>query len=180
MTGTPSPHTASVLSPILAIGLVAGTLDISDALIFVSRQGITPSMVFRFIASGLIGVSAAARGPLPVLLGVLLHYTIALAWTAAFVLASLRLPVLRRRPVISGLVYGVLVYLIMNLIVLPLSSVPPHQGPTPLAARVNGVLAVMLCIGLTVSLLTRWRFGSDTDATFTSSAVTGDHRVASQ
>ena len=180
MRRTPSPHAASVLPTILGIGLVAGTLDIGDALIFAGRRGVTPSMVFRFIGSGLIGMSAAAKGPAPVFLGVILHYTIALAWTAAFVLASLRIPVLGRRPVISGLAYGLLVYLVMNLIVLPLSRVPPRPGPTPLAARVNGVLAVMLCIGLAISLLTRWRFGNTTDATLATKAAPGDRPVASR
>lgn len=41
---------------ILGIGLVAGTLDIADALIFSYFGGATPVMVFQYIASGLIGL----------------------------------------------------------------------------------------------------------------------------
>jgi hypothetical protein len=145
---------------VLWIGAIAGTLDIGEDLIFVAHQNITPEMVFRFIASGLIGPAAAQTGSGPVVLGVLLHYFIALAWTAVFFVASEKLLILRRRPVISGLVYGVIVYLFMNLVVLPLSSIPPGIASTSLPARVNGVLAVVFCIGLAVSLLTRWRLGA--------------------
>jgi len=59
---------------------------------------------------------------------------------------------LRRAPVVSGLLYGIVVYGIMNFVVLPLSGVP-KLAHVSLAGRVNGVLALMLCIGLTVSLL---------------------------
>ena len=145
---------------ILWIGVIAGTLDISEDLIFVARRHITPEMVFRFIASGLVGQSAAATGSGPVVLGVLLHYLIAVTWTAVFVVASQKLLILRRKPVISGLVYGVFVYLFMNFIVLPLSRIPVGVASTSLAARVNGVLAVVLCIGLAIALLTRWRLGA--------------------
>ena len=68
-------------------------------------------------------------------------------------MASRKLAVLLRRPVISGVVYGLAVYLFMNLVVLPLSGVPhPIKAPS-LASRINGVLAVVLFIGLTISLL---------------------------
>jgi hypothetical protein len=59
---------------ILWIGLLAGTLDITDNLIFNQLRGITPKMVFRYIASGLIGMKAARAGGLAsVILGVAIH-----------------------------------------------------------------------------------------------------------
>ena len=63
-----------------------------------------------------------------VTLEVLLHYTIALLWTAVFVLTACKFAILTRQPVVSGLRYGVVVYLVMNLIVPPLSgdSHPPE------------------------------------------------------
>jgi hypothetical protein len=44
-------------------------------------------------------------------------------------------------------------YLVMNLIVLPLSGVPRATSAMTLASRINGVLALMFCIGLAISLL---------------------------
>ncbi len=56
--------------------------------------------------------------------GVIMHYAIALIWTATFYVACLRVPIIMRRPILSGLIYGGVVYLIMNFVALPLSAVP--------------------------------------------------------
>jgi hypothetical protein len=157
---TPAPGTRDASAParfflVIGIGLIAGTLDIGDCIAFEAPHRVTPAMIFRYIASGLIGARASHPGQAPVVLGVLLHYLIALTWTTAFYLASRKLAVLTRRPVVSGLLYGAFVFLCMNVIVLPLAGLPPAwTGATP-ADLINGVLAVMLCIGLTISLLVR-------------------------
>jgi len=150
------PRSRSGFSAVLWIGLIAGTLDITDSLIFNALRGITPAMVFRYIASGLIGLSAAVHwGLAAVAMGVVLHYLIALAWAAIFFAASRKFALLIRRPVISGLLYGLGVYLFMNLVLLPLSNVPNTRHAISLASRINGVLAVVIFIGLTISLLVR-------------------------
>jgi hypothetical protein len=143
------------LVTILWIGSFAGTLDITDNLIFNQLRGITPKMVFQYIASGLIGMQAFRGGLLSTALGVAIHYTIALIWTGVFYGASRKLAILSRRPVLSGLVYGGAIYLFMNFIVLPLSRVPHPRSAITIASRVNAVLALLLFIGLPISLLVR-------------------------
>jgi uncharacterized membrane protein YagU involved in acid resistance len=140
---------------ILWIGLIAGTLDITDNLIFNMLRGVPPKMVFQYIASGLIGRNSFHLGGKSTALGVLLHYAIAIAWTLVFYAASRKLPVLSRRPVICGLLYGAFVYLFMNLIVLPLTRLPRAPRAMTIASRTNGVLALLLFIGLTISLMMR-------------------------
>ena len=138
---------------ILRVGLIAGTLDITENLVFNAFRHVTPKMVFQYIASGLIGTTAFQAGLRSVWLGVLIHYSIALTWTAAFYAASRKLSILIRRPVASGLLYGAMVYLVMNLIVLPLTRIPHPASAITLASRISGVLALLFCIGLTISLL---------------------------
>jgi hypothetical protein len=152
-----SPRSTSTRASrlILRVGLIAGTLDIADALIFSGLRGASPSRVFHYIASGLLGMKAFEMGWTAVFLGVAIHYAIALGWTALFYSASRKFTILLRRPVVSGLLYGFAVYWFMNLVALPLSGVPHATKPMTLVARVNGVLAVMLCIGLTIALLLR-------------------------
>jgi len=145
----------SPLPVVLWIGLLAGTLDITENLIFNQLRGISPKMVFQYIASGLVGRKAFQSGLGSVALGVVLHYAIALTWTGIFYLASRRVLIAIRRPIVSGLVYGCVIYLFMNFVVLPLSRVPHTRNAVTLASRVNGVLALLLCIGLPVSLLVR-------------------------
>jgi hypothetical protein len=140
---------------ILITGLIAGTLDITDSLVFNHFRGITSTMVFQYIATGLIGRRAIDLGQASVALGIVLHYTIALTWTAIFYVASRKLAILTRRPVICGLLYGAFVYFVMNFIVLPLSRVPHVHATATLSARINAVVALLLCIGLTISLLLR-------------------------
>jgi hypothetical protein len=88
-----------------------------------------------------------------VALGVAIHYTIAVFWTAVYYTASRWLVILIRRPVVCGLVYGGVVYLTMNFVVLPLTRIPHARAAMTLASRVSGVLALLLCIGVTVAVL---------------------------
>jgi hypothetical protein len=148
-------QSAQTIGVVLRIGLIAGTLDIGENLIFNAFRHITPAMVFQYIASGLTGPWAFHAGSASIILGVAIHYAIAMFWTAVFYLASLRMTVLVRRPVMSGFAYGALVYLIMNFAVLPLTRVPRAPAAMTLASRVSGVLALLFCVGLTVALLTR-------------------------
>ena len=100
---------------VLWIGLLAGTLDITENLIFNQLRGISPKMVFQYIASGLVGRKAFQGGLGSVALGVVLHYAIALIWTGMFYLASRRVLIAIRRPIVSGLLYSCAIYLFMKL-----------------------------------------------------------------
>jgi len=137
------------------IGLVAGTLDIAENIIFNHFRGVTMKMIFQYIASGLIGMKSFSLGAESLALGVVIHYAIAMTWTVVFYLLSRKLMILTRQAAISGIVYGGVVYVIMNFIVLPLTSVPHAPRAMTVASRVSGVLALLFCIGLTISLLVR-------------------------
>jgi hypothetical protein len=141
---------------ILWIGLVAGTLDITENLLYNATRNVTPAMVFRYIAGGLVGGQEALKlGGAAIALGVVIHFCIAITWTAIFYVASGKIPALVKHAVMSGLAYGVVVYLVMNFVVLPLTRVPPRRAPT-LVSVVNALLPLLLCIGLGISLLVRY------------------------
>jgi hypothetical protein len=133
--------------------LVGGTLDISDALIFYGLRGISPIRILQGIASGVLGRAAFAQGIQSVLLGLLLHFFIATTWAAIYIFASRRLP-LSRRPILWGSIYGIVVYLVMNYAVVPLSKIGPRPTP-PLIPLINGVAALILFIGIPVALIAR-------------------------
>ncbi len=143
------------ITAILWIALLAGTLDISENIIFNAFRHVTPYMIFQYIASGLVGMKSFDDGIASVALGIAIHYAIALAWTVIFFAASRRLEILVLRPVICGLLYGGVVYVIMNFVVLPLTRVPHAEKAITLASRINGVAALLFCIGLTIALLVR-------------------------
>ncbi len=138
-------------------GLAVGVLDALDAIIFFGiRNGVKPIRIFHSIASGLLGRERSISGGLKTaLLGVFLHFLIAFILATVFYLASSILPLLIRHAVISGLIYGVAVYFVMNFVVLPLSAVPPRTGPIPWAVFLNGVIGHALLVGLPIAFLAR-------------------------
>src|SRR5256885_13489267 len=140
--------------PIFWGGLIAGTLDITAAFLTACfRAGVTPVRVLQFIASGLLGPASFNGGTETVLLGLALRFLIATVATAGFYLASRKLLVLVERPIVFGLLYGIVVYVVMNFVVLPLSRIQPR--PSTLIGFTIGLLTLMLCIGLPIALIVR-------------------------
>ncbi|MGB7025298.1 MAG: hypothetical protein WBD73_16000 [Candidatus Acidiferrales bacterium] len=155
MTQRTNARQAHKFWTVVWIGLVAGTLDITENIIFNHFRGVTMKMIFQYIASGLIGMKSFSLGAESVALGVAIHYSIAMMWTVAFYFLSRQLRILTRQAAICGIVYGGVVYVIMNFVVLPLTAVPHAPRAMTLASRVSGVLALLFCIGLAISLLMR-------------------------
>jgi hypothetical protein len=133
--------------------LIAGSLDISDALIFYGIRGVSPVRILQGIASGLLGRAAFTQGMRSAVLGLLLHYFIATTVATIYIFASRKLP-LSRHPFLYGSVYGIVVYIVMNYIVLPLSKIGLRPTP-PLIPLINGVAALIFCIGIPIALIAR-------------------------
>ena len=135
----------NLLRPILVGGALAGTFDITAA--FITFGLGNP----RVIAGGLIGRQAIHGGAGTWILGLVLHYFIALSAAAIYCLSSRRLEFLRDHWLVCGLFYGIAVFLVMNLIVLPLCAYH-YMGPYQYRGLVQGILVHMLIIGLPISL----------------------------
>ena len=148
---TPSTS-AQMHSPYLAIlvgGFAAGAFDAITA--FITFGWRMP----RGIASGVLGARAATGGTGVWILGLALHFTIAIGAAAIYYLVSRRLDFLREHFVVCGIFFGIAVYLVMNLIVLPLSAVPFPIGPFPLRSLIQGLLVHMFLIGLPIAASVR-------------------------
>jgi uncharacterized membrane protein YagU involved in acid resistance len=143
----------SLTKVIAGAGLLAGTLDIADAFVFYGLRGVTPVRILQGIAFALIGRSAFQQGMRSALLGLLLHFFIAVTVAAIYIVAGRRLP-LSRHPLLFGALYGIGVYIVMNYVVLPLSHVGLRPLP-PLAPFINGVAALVFCVGIPIALIDR-------------------------
>jgi hypothetical protein len=133
--------------------LLVGTLDISDAFIFYSFRGLTPTRILQGIASGVLGRAAFGMGHRSALLGLFFHFFIAFCATTVFLLASRMLP-LARHPFLYGTLFGVALYCVMNYTVLPLSKIGWRPIP-PLIPLINGVAALVFCIGIPLAFIAR-------------------------
>lgn len=129
--------------------LAVGTLDILDAFIFFGvRSGASPMRILQGIAGGLLTRPVALQGGWPTAaLGLFLHYFIAFGIVTIYALASRRMRVLARRPLVFGPLYGIAAYLVMNVVVVPLSRVGGTFDP-PWPVLINGLLIHMVGVGL--------------------------------
>ncbi|MGH7570572.1 MAG: hypothetical protein ACREMK_01865 [Gemmatimonadota bacterium] len=119
-----------------------------------SASGASPPILIpQSIASGLLGRAAYEGGAGTAALGVLLHFFIAFGIVTTYFVASRRLPILARRPFLFGPLYGLLVYAVMNVVVVPLSAVVVGTKTWPVV--VNGLLIHMLGVGLPSALFTQ-------------------------
>lgn len=120
-SANPTPARSPV-APLLAGGLVVGTLDLLFAWGYWARHGASLPRILRSIAEGWYGKASHDMGTTGAVVGALSHYFIATAFVVAYWLAARRLPGLLARPYRYGLVYGLLLYAAMNFVVLPLSA----------------------------------------------------------
>jgi uncharacterized membrane protein YagU involved in acid resistance len=139
---------------ILAGGGIAGACDITYAVVFSGFHGVPAMKILQSVASGLLG-KAAFEGGVPVaILGLVLHFMMALLMAAIFYAASRKLPVLTRHAIPAGLAYGLAIYLTMNFVVLPLSAWP-GKFKFDLTLLIANLVVHMGFVGLPIALATR-------------------------
>jgi hypothetical protein len=109
------------------------------------------------VASGWFGRDAAfAGGAGTAAAGLGFHFLIAFTITAIFFAAASRMRWLVERPLVTGPLYGIGVYCVMNYVVIPLSKIGPRPFP-PMSVFISGLLVHMFVIGLPIALGARKR-----------------------
>jgi uncharacterized membrane protein YagU involved in acid resistance len=144
----------SMLWALLVGGSIAAALDILFAISFAAYNGSAPTALLQTVASGALGEAAFTGGAPTAALGLLLHFLLSYAWAGVFLLAAVRAPALVRRPLVSGIVFGIVVFLSMRLVVLPLSAFPFPVKFKPLATVLD-LLSHMFFFGLPIVLAAR-------------------------
>jgi len=142
----------SATSAILWGGLAAGVLDIAAVFAFWLVKGVGPLTILQSIATSVLGREAFELGMFAVLVGVCLHFAVSYVFAAAYVAASSRMHVLRSRPVMSGVAYGVVAYLIMTFVVVPLSRADFGTWPPPLVNLAASLFIHLFLFGLPIAL----------------------------
>ena len=154
--GLTSTKTTKRSQAVPAIGwatLVAGVLDISSAFILSYPKGVGPIRVLQGVAAGLVGREAAIKNGLATAgLGLAIHFFIAFVVATVFYVASRKLVFLTRHSVISGLLYGVVVYGFMYWVVMPLAYPVVHPS---VSRDATAVCVHMFLIGLPIALIVR-------------------------
>lgn len=152
------PDTRRLARTALYAGLLAGALDITAAILQTLSKG--PEWLLQVVASGWLGPAAFDGGWSAAGLGLISHFGIMLVIAVIWVVLCVRVPALigpRAWP-LSGVVWGVAVWIVMTYAVVPLSAAPLHPPGT--SAIVKGLLTHMMAIGLPMAWVARRMLGS--------------------
>jgi hypothetical protein len=146
---------------LLRLSVIGGV--ISGFLHFLIQQGIVFGLILKtpiisslqYVASGIMGDAAFTGGLATALLGLVLDFIMITIMAGVFIFSVDRIPLLRRNVILGSILYGFGIFIVMNLIVLPLSAAPALPAP-PLWLLIELVLQHILLIGLPLGLLARW------------------------
>ncbi|MEO6729897.1 MAG: hypothetical protein ABIN01_01680 [Ferruginibacter sp.] len=138
---------------IIQAGFLVGTLDILAAFIyfFVKSGDKNVSKILKYIASGLFGKEAFSGGSMMIAAGLLLHYIIAFAFTIFFFLVFPKASIFSKNKILTGIVYGIFIWMVMNLVVVPSSKIP--NRPIEFSNAILSLVILVVCIGIPLSFM---------------------------
>jgi hypothetical protein len=142
----------SLFLTILLAGVIAGALDAAAAIIdFYVATGKGPARIFVYIASGVFGKQNDLSTQSMVIFGVLFHFMVAIIFSAFYFWIYPLAQFLRSNKVISAVLYGIFVWLVMNLLVVPLSIT--HTWTFKLINVLKAAIILIVCVGVPISFM---------------------------
>lgn len=104
-------------------------------------------------AANILGLAAFAQGVPAALAGVVIHYVIALVWSAIYVYLFAHRRVADLHPTLNGAIFGAFVWFVMTFVIQPL-NVGPHIEVGALSI-LSGIFANVVCFGVPLALVVR-------------------------
>src|SRR6202789_3391565 len=144
------PKNRQVLSAIVLGRRLPAPHGIAAASLITGRS---PLSIMQVIAGGLLGKASRDGGIATVILGAVLQEIMGVLIATIYVVFSKTVPGLQRRWIPGGLVYGAIIFFVMNYVVLPLSALKSAPHFTTLKFAEN--MAAMLVFGLIVAFFAR-------------------------
>ena len=143
---------SQALSTIASAGLIAGILDITSAFVIAGIKGTGSIRMLQGIASGLLGQRSFEGEMATAGLGLAIHFLIAFTAAVVFYAASRKFSSLTQHAVVSGLLYGIAVYIFMYWMVVQLAFPNARHS---MSRDVTAVIIHIVLIGLPISLVVR-------------------------
>jgi len=145
----------TTIKQLLLITAVAGTLDILAAILVyaVIMDKTTAERILQSIAEGAFGKQAFAGGWEMAAAGLIFHYLIAFVFSCFYFLLFAQIHFLRKQAIVSGIFYGMVIWAVMNLLVLPLSkaNVPAFNW----VSVTRAAIILIICVGIPISILSK-------------------------
>lgn len=111
--------------------------------------------LYQSVAVGTLG-KGALTDPNAAWLGFVVHYAVSIAWGIAYVYAAAQSPQVAARPIVSGIFFGIVVYLMVQLLAIVANTF--YLGDVD--NYVNGFVAYTLFFGIPVALVARFSRGA--------------------
>ncbi len=89
-------------------------------------------------------------------MGLLFHFIIAFAFTVAFFIVYPKVKFLHINIILTAVIFGMVAWLVMNLIVVPLSNTTKY--PFDIINTIKGMLILICMIGLPLSIIFKGYF----------------------
>ncbi len=142
------------LQTIFSAGTTAGILDITGAiLVYAFVLGITTTQkVLQSVAAGALGKEAYQGGWNTALAGLGFHFVIAFIFAAIFVIIYPTWKKWFTNPWIGGIAYGIIVWCIMNLVVVPTATGKAFKFN--LEYFLWGIGLIIFLVGIPISVIT--------------------------
>lgn len=145
------------LFPILLGGFIAGALDIGYAFAhYYLVYEVPPVRILQSVAAGAIGRDAAVAGGWTTgSLGLALHFALTTLMAAFFVAWTRMVPDLNKWPLLSGATYGLAIFAIMQVVVLPMSATGGAGGGPEGQFLIGGLLIHAFGVGFPIALIAK-------------------------
>jgi hypothetical protein len=134
---------------IIVSWIIAGTLD-ALAATFILAKG-NWAGVFKYVASAVYGKAAFTGGTGIALQGLIMHYIIALTFTAFYFFIYPYTNFLHKSVALNAVVFGAFVFVVMNLGIVPITKIG-FKGMSMVSVVVN-LLILIVCIALPVTYM---------------------------
>lgn len=151
-------NTQSIFSSIVGATIITGVLDaIAAIIVYGIFYKYNPIQIYQFVSSALLGADAY-KGGIPIaFLGLFFHFIIAFAASFIFIQLYAKWAFLRNNVAVIGLLYGLVIWLVMNKLVIPFTKIP--ASPFDVVAII-GIIWHMLLVGLPIALIADKHFKS--------------------
>ena len=142
-------------------GLLAGTLDILSAFWYgYIKSGTHPATILQYISKTAFRKPELDHSTLAIVTGLLIHYCIAVGWAVIFFALYQKLKIMRTQIIVTAIMYGLFVWGMMNLLLLPLWTDKAFVL-NPQSAIINAII-LMLAIGLPLSVMAKKYYNHNT------------------
>jgi hypothetical protein len=113
--------------------------------------GVSALAVLKFVASGPFG-NAPTETMGWGLVGLAVHFAIMACMVAAYMIVAPRLPILLRQPIVAGILYGILLWIIMYWIVRPMRW-PEMPLPHTFKGISQALFSHCILVGIPIALV---------------------------